>query len=423
MKIKKVVLENFRCFEQLKLEPDPQLNVFVGVNASGKTALLRGIKLCLGTYIGQFSDIDTSEKQKFYISPEDVRIIQTPNGSEFASPTSFSCEVEFKKKNYSWSRKKEGRSGTNTSKAKDIGAVQEWVKKMEEDLKHPADGPDLVLPLVAYFSTDRVSGERKFQSKDKLFTSRMRGYFNSLGDFTNMEYLKEWFKNRQLAKFQHGESPSLDLMKEVVKRIPGVSDIEYIIAPSDSLEESDLYLKYTNGDKFGFEYLSDGTKMFLAMLADIAMRCILLNPSKGATANKTPGVVMIDEVDLHLHPSWQRIVIQTLTGAFPNIQFFITTHSPQVLSEVPGKSVFILENFQISPKEIYTEGRDSNSILEDVFGYPELDEDSQMQVQTIYDQIDIGNADTAKKLLADFIKKRGENDREVVRMQSFIDFL
>lgn len=421
MRIDKIELENFRCFEHLKMECNPRLNVLVGANASGKTALIYALRRCLGTFVGQFSDIDNAEKQKImHIAPEDVRFT---NYGEFAPKTSFSCSVLHEKKRYKWKREKSGRNRKTTSK--DTKDVDTWVKELEEQLKHPTRTFDLILPLVAYFSTDRVSAERKFTTKDMLFSSRVRGYFNALGHFTNTEYLKEWFKNRQLEQYQHATQklPSLELMKNVIKQIPGVEDIEYIIAPSDGSAESDLYLSFTGGRKVGFQYLSDGQKMLVSMLTDTAMRCLLLNPQKGMKANETPGVVLIDEVELHLHPAWQRLVIPTLLDAFPQVQFFITTHSPQVLSEVPKESVFILNNYRIENIGVFTEGRDSNSILKDVFGISPRPVDDQQLLNRFYHLLEEKNHDDASKILSELEKKWGELDSEIVRANLYFQDL
>lgn len=91
------------------------------------------------------------------------------------------------------------------------------------------------------------------------------------------------------------------------------------------------------------EALSDGTRSVISMAADLAYRMVRLNPDLGARAAlETPGIVLIDEVDMHLHPSWQQAVVYDVRKAFPNVQFIVTTHSPQVLSTVPAEAIRIL---------------------------------------------------------------------------------
>lgn len=421
MIIVKLEIRNFRCFEHLKVMFHPRLNVLVGANASGKTALLLALRRCLGTFVGQFSDIDTAEKQTImHIAPEDVRLSQNKklDKNEFAEITSFSCTVQAGNQKYEWGRTKQGRNAKTDSK--DTREVDKWVKELETKLKDPTKQYDLRLPLVAYFSTDRVSSERKFVKNDKLFSSRMRGYFNALGQLTNTEYLKEWFKNRQLEMYQSdGKSAALDLMQRVVKQIPGVEAIEYIVRTSENQMEDDLYLTFQKDgkeEKTGFDYLSDGQKMLVAILADIAMRCLLLNPQLGKEANETPGVVLIDEVELHLHPAWQRLVIPALLNAFPNVQFFVTTHSPQVLSEVSKESVFVLEDGRIEiSNDLFIEGRDSNSILQDIFGVEKRPKEEQAELDRFYRLLDKKNEKEALAILTKLEAKWGTYDADIVR--------
>ncbi|WP_036308746.1 AAA family ATPase, partial [Methyloglobulus morosus] len=118
------------------------------------------------------------------------------------------------------------------------------------------------------------------------------------------------------------------------------------------------------------ELLSDGIRGVLAMVGDIAYRCIKLNPHLGLNAaEESHGVVMIDEVDMHLHPAWQQTILGNLIKAFPKIQFIVTTHSPQVISTVPGHQIRILEgNHVLSVEEEGTQGAEASRILKEVFG-------------------------------------------------------
>jgi predicted ATP-binding protein involved in virulence len=117
------------------------------------------------------------------------------------------------------------------------------------------------------------------------------------------------------------------------------------------------------------EQLSDGIRSVLAMVGDIAYRCIKLNPHLGLNAAKeTQGVIMIDEVDMHLHPAWQQTVLVDLIKAFPKIQFIVTTHSPQVISTVPSHQIRILDESNVYSAEAGTQGAEASRILRDVFG-------------------------------------------------------
>ena len=118
-----------------------------------------------------------------------------------------------------------------------------------------------------------------------------------------------------------------------------------------------------------FDQLSDGEKCLLAMTGDIARRLAMANPYADNPL-QGGGVVLIDEIELHLHPGWQRRVVPALERTFPNVQFILTTHSPQVLSSVAREQIVLLSGFQAVSRLPYTEGRDSNAILSELMGVP-----------------------------------------------------
>jgi predicted ATP-binding protein involved in virulence len=122
------------------------------------------------------------------------------------------------------------------------------------------------------------------------------------------------------------------------------------------------------GEKLKIDQLSDGEKMLLLVVSDLARRLSIANPGMEDSLQGN-GVVLIDEVDLHLHPQWQREVIPALGKTFPNCQFITTTHSPQVLSNVEKENILILEDYRIVENTPFTYGRDSNSILYDLMNY------------------------------------------------------
>ncbi|MFM2409122.1 MAG: hypothetical protein RL358_1864, partial [Pseudomonadota bacterium] len=133
--------------------------------------------------------------------------------------------------------------------------------------------------------------------------------------------------------------------------------------------EKSLVLSHEQHGTMKVELLSDGIRSMLAMVGDIAYRCIKLNPHFGIeAAKKTTGVVLIDEVDMHLHPRWQQLVLSQLSEAFPNLQFVVTTHSPQVLSSVSSDCIRILSNNKIFAAPPGTEGAEASRLLTRVLG-------------------------------------------------------
>jgi predicted ATP-binding protein involved in virulence len=176
------------------------------------------------------------------------------------------------------------------------------------------------------------------------------------------------------------------------------------------------------GVLLAFDQLSDGQKNILGMVADMAYRAATLNPHLGDDVlEKTPGIVLIDEIDQHLHPSWQRRIIRDLRKTFPNVQFIVTTHSPQVLSEVPREEITLLDDFQAYAAAAPTEGRDTNSTLAEVFGVPAHPRETIEAIGAITNLIDEGRYPEAKEKLGTLARKVTERDPEVARLQTMLD--
>ncbi len=169
--------------------------------------------------------------------------------------------------------------------------------------------------------------------------------------------------------------------------------------------------------------LSHGERGFLTLLGDIARRLSIANPGLDDPL-QGEGVVLIDEIELHLHPGWQRKIVPLLTKTFPNIQFIITTHSPQVISTINKESVFLLENFQLK-KVPATLGRDSNSILEEIFLIPERPEGINEKLEKVYELMnDPDKINEAKALLQEIEQKyEVSRDEEVMQAKMHLEFL
>jgi predicted ATP-binding protein involved in virulence len=180
---------------------------------------------------------------------------------------------------------------------------------------------------------------------------------------------------------------------------------------------------FNNGQIAPYSMLSDGVRNLVAMISDLTMRCAVLNPWLSERVNDTRGVVLIDEVDLHLHPSWQRQVIPSLLEIFQNVQFFITTHSPQVISTVQRESVFILSNNEIKPVDQFTQGRDSNSVLVDIFDVLPRPAEAAHQLASFYGAIEKQDVETAEKMLHYLEEKWGDLDTDMVRARMFYEDL
>lgn len=181
------------------------------------------------------------------------------------------------------------------------------------------------------------------------------------------------------AAIESVREPLLEAISAAVQNcIEGVKRFYY------SLHHQELRLDLLDGRAIPFSLLSDGYRNLLALVADIAWRAARLNPHHGVhTAARVGGVVLIDELDLHLHPAWQRRVIGDLRRTFPNIQFVATTHSPQVVSTAKPEWIRVLTADQRTGPAEHTYGRDSNSLLREVFGTSERPLETERRIEEV----------------------------------------
>ena len=271
---------------------------------------------------------------------------------EYQFPVQIEAEGCVLEETIKWSRELNTISGGITmSHAKEIS------KLSNDAALFVQNGAFKELPIIAYFSTQRLFTERKESDKNPI--GRFGGYYNALNATNARKHIQSWFKDAEYEQYQKRQSDAtftnsgLEGIKELVLRYfkEDWTRIYYYKPESNKLLESGLYIVQKNGNTIHESLLSDGYRNFLWLLIDIAWRCYTLNPFLGKDAFvKTKGIVTIDEIDLHLHPKWQQHIVGILAEAFPNIQFVISTHSPIVLSSIKA-SVLKLEGDKVSVQE------------------------------------------------------------------------
>lgn len=169
--------------------------------------------------------------------------------------------------------------------------------------------------------------------------------------------------------------------------------------------------------------MSDGYKNTLSMISDIAYRMAVLNPQLGERVlERTPGIILIDEIDLHLHPEWQQTILKDLQNVFPEVQFIVTSHAPAVINSVEKEHIRILDDGQVYMPAEQTYGRDANSILREVMGVGERPEDIQQLLSDFYQFIDRGEVKKAEELLNSIEEIIGSTDPEISGARVTLDF-
>jgi len=255
------------------------------------------------------------------------------------------------------------------------------------------------LPVVAQYGTRRAWRHSGQAEPLRGVGSRYDGYAGCFDITSTHKLLASWMHKQTLVQLQRGGGyvqPQLKAVEAAVRScIDGVTRFWY------DVQYDELRLELVGGNLQSFAMLSEGVRNTLAMVADIAWRCAVLNPQHGADAHlRTEGVVLIDELDLHLHPKWQRRVVSDLRRTFPNIQFIVTTYSPQIVASVSRAQVRILDNNQLIGEQPHVQGRDANEILEDVFGVPPRPDDVRAEIDAIDQLIEAEKFTDARRRLA-----------------------
>lgn len=359
LNIQTLHLRDYRCFDVIDIDFHPKLTVLIAPNGAGKTSILDAVAVALGPYVGAFDEaigkhFEPSDIRQFRVRETATHEMEyAPKGVRMKAtghiPGSTINVIADEDAPATWRRALGGPIKAKTT-VKDAKELIDYGKRMQEAVRTP--GNDATLPLIAYYGTGRLWQQKKLTAGKKIErTSRTIGYTDCLDPASSYKSFVEWFRywnlNAKDARIKAQESGKATLGTEFEGYIQSVSaavnlcllhagwkDIEY------SFTKDALVAHHDEWGELPVELLSDGIRNMIGMVADIAFRATKLNGQLGAhAAVETPGVVLIDEVDMHLHPSWQQTVLSDLSQAFPNLQFIVTTHSPQVLTTVKRENI------------------------------------------------------------------------------------
>ena len=417
MRINRLILKNYRCFENLDIALHNRLTVIVGTNGSGKTSVLEGATVALGTFFTAFDGI-----RELRIAKKDVRLKTYSMGEtddvQPQYPVEIYAEGETDGREISWKRSLQSEEGRTTR-----GDAQKMTAVSEDYRKRLRDGDrTLVLPLIAYYGTGRLWDYHR-EKKSDVFTesSKTKGYIDSLGGTANLKLMMSWFRKKTVQMAQKIEGKSFSELPVVYKameacfeRMTGNSNVQ--IAYNLDTNELDCHYTDSIGQRVSIpvSQLSDGYKGIVSLVADMAYRMALLNPQFGENIiQKTDGIVLIDEVDLHLHPAWQHTILSVLTNIFPEIQFIVTTHAPAVISSVRSENLFILKDNQAVDAASQVYGKDVNTILKEIMGVTERNPQISELFMQFYELLDQKHFDEAERVLDEIDRERDYHDKEV----------
>lgn len=404
----RLVLENYRCFESLDLRLEPDLTLIFAENGGGKSAALSA--LASGLRIFSF---ESPQNLELY-NQRDVRKI-APDERSRREPAG-QCRLDWtacigQQGDVTW-------SGILIPSTNVLSADLRYALKAME---HTRVG-GARWPLFAYYGTGRMGHGTPTNQPARGLPTRWEGYDGCLDDSYDDSALLTWLLEEILSDTvnrQEGEKErqlAALAMNAVTSATPGIQKVWF-----DPRERSPV-VRFKSGQVATWAELSDGFHVHLALVADIARRALILNEHDGQEAlEKVEGVVLIDEIDLHLYPRWQRVVLGGLQRTFPKLQFVVTTHSPQVLSSALNRQVRLLVDGKLVDRDLHLEGRDSNAILRDFMNTDDRDPMGQGWLRELYQAIDNGRIDVAKELIADLESRWGSLDPAIVRARGFME--
>ena len=323
MILKRLRLENFRRFTSSEIEFAKRLSVFVGINGAGKSSVLSAISTLLSWYVRRL------------VSPNGTGIgtsVLERDISASALSSIITLVVEDGGKEVSWSLSKNAKGAPIFDARSDLKELNEYIKDLRENRLESVS-------IIAAYTVNRSVLDIPLRIKKRHDFSVLSAYDDSFDRAADFRRFFEWFRecedveNERIADtLTTGGVPYLANSElSAVRRALG----RFLPEFSDwKIRRMPLRMEVKKaGIPLSIEQLSDGEKCMIALVGDLARRLVVANPKRDEPLHGK-GIVLIDEIELHLHPAWQKGVLPRLLEVFPNVQFVVTTHSPLVLAQL-----------------------------------------------------------------------------------------
>ena len=443
MEVKKLTLHNISRFSEreILLAPLGNLNsnvtVLVGNNGSGKTSILRSLATSLSWLVSRI------QTDKSAGSPIPELAIKNGQNSGAMGIEVFhhfygkaeDGDVESYDENYfSWRVAKTRKGRKSEFKSEYSGA-----KALADHYRTQLSNDEFIsLPLMAFYSVERVVLDIPLKIKDKHTFLQLDGYDKSLSQGVDFRRFFEWFREREDSENETGLSDDiLEKLRSVFKeddrawkhlielkasskdrQLTAVRSAIYKFMPEFSnlrvRRKPRLHMSIDKaGEAFNVTQLSQGEKSLMALIGDIARRLAVMNP-KLENPLKGDGIVLIDEVDMHLHPKWQRSLISQLSATFPNCQFVLTTHSPLVISDSKNVLSYLIDGDELKQLPSLF-GEDANSVLLEIMDTDIRNEDINIRLNDLLDAIHNSDFKNANNLLSGLESDLPERNLELTK--------
>ncbi len=394
MKIKELHLQNFRCFESLNINFHPSLTVLVGENGSGKSSILDAISIAFGRVLTRLQNKGISFKLT------DLRI--TTN-DKLAPAVYYWIEVaDISGDKIRWSARKNRDLSKSTqeeifSSIPDMDRFNIGFKEIDQFAAQLIDrhnhDENYTVPVISYYGTNRAMIDEKIEDSNRKY-NRFSSLGSALNPHARFQLALEWFCDREDVErrtqleqkdFNYTDPVLNTVRKAIESMLLGFRCPRTERRPQSVQKDMQVYRYMKPVFLIDREYdgttrthqidqLSDGYRVMLGVVIDLARRMVQANPPSSMDGEifsdplQFPAIVLIDEVDLHLHPVWQQHVLADFQRTFPNSQFIVTTHSPQILTTVPSECIRILKDEKIFAAPFGTEGADPSRMLTQVLG-------------------------------------------------------
>jgi len=345
VKIKRVILEGFRGIKKIEIPLDNRMTVLAGVNGAGKSSVLDALAILLSWVVARIRQAGGSGRT---ISEQDILNSDSKTLIRAEASQAESVSPETNEAESLWWQLVKYRSGHAKADANtDLRRLSEYAKDIQKQIT--ASNEQCNIPMFAYYPVNRGVLDIPLRIRQSHTFSLLEAWDESLTSAANFRSFFEWFRNREDLENENRKDrykllkpdnwafpdPQLETVRHALESfLPEFR--------SFSVRRNPLRMTVNKrGQEMRVDQLSDGEKCLIALVADIARRLSIANPCLDNPLSGQ-GIVLIDEIDMHLHPGWQRMVLPKLMETFANCQFVVSTHSPQVLGEIDATQIRIL---------------------------------------------------------------------------------
>jgi predicted ATP-binding protein involved in virulence len=341
MKLKSIKIENFRSIKKLELLLHPQLTVLHGDNAAGKTALLDALAVGLGPILTHLPEV-SGIKFKRHDLRQEIQVQKAPY-----------MRVELtSNKNVQWDcMLRRDKTEHTAKKIPETVGLKPLHAYLEDIINGVQNNQPVILPVLVYYGTERAVFSSTLETINRKKIKRFNALSEALESKANFRGAMEWFVTKESEEAREGikrqdlsyKLDEIEIVRQAIKTtIKECRHLRSELNPPRLLVDFQKK-QYKQPVTLEISQLSHGFRTMLALVMDLARRMAQANPHLDNPLNEE-AIVLIDEIDLHLHPKWQQTILPDLMRTFSQTQFIVTTHSPQVLSTIRQKNILLLEN-------------------------------------------------------------------------------